>query len=106
MAIAVTAKVQIHFCALGQPELQIAFWKLDGSVFDGQVVAVQTDLWKRLHQIRLQAQELVGVHREPGTPLELRGNGVLSNSKSEVGELSVRALLEAELPGRAAAPLA
>src|SRR2546425_11396144 len=49
MAIAVTAKVQIHFCALGQPELQIAFWKLDGSVFDGQVVAVQTDLWKRLH---------------------------------------------------------
>src|SRR5207244_6900989 len=64
-------------------------------VFDGQVVPVQTDLWKRLHQIRLEAQELVGVHREPGTPLELCGKGVLSNSKSEVGELSVRALLEA-----------
>ncbi len=48
MAIGVTAKVQIHFCARGQPELQIAFWKPDGSVFDGQVVALQT----RPHSVR------------------------------------------------------
>src|SRR6266581_4209377 len=92
--------IAVQFGALRQPHFHIALPEVHRSIVNNRVIAQKADFRQWCDQIRLHANDLVAVRRDPGSPPQGHGEGwtILSKFVCSDGVWLVRPLTEMDLP--------
>ena len=96
--IGMTMVADLHGSTLRQPNAKLGFVELDRSVRNVEVLQLQVYLRNGCHQIRLQTQNLIVIHGDPGTAFEPELMRRTVDSNLMKGLAWIRAFFKTKLP--------